>query len=393
MNEGVHDAKSTGDDIESILLSDKFCDRLTASIKKGLEPHLSKIERLCEAMEDDAGKTSSKKSHSTEAASRSKNDTSSPSKARRLGQYERSSGPRDKRKTKANEMLNEFLRKYKVLIDSRKETPIFVTKEALDLFSEEGDTAGPRLSDDGLAMEWTKKFESSEWNKRAFFILMIAFMKQLKDKKVFVQGVTTRVWILQRIKEKLRKTNSEVLLDSEARDAFFEKRKTMQGRSDRRVARHEARERTAKFMSGINSGVSREEASKWEKASIVLESMTSRAGSEDETDEEETRARGSRVVRRMNQPFLNLKISNLMRTVDTYQRYQLDLSASDQRGGRPIPRITEAKRNDPRKPMAGLPVNFYDEVWLQSQSEEYKEGLDMQPDKDIPSIDLYRRKT
>ncbi|KLO04057.1 hypothetical protein SCHPADRAFT_763188 [Schizopora paradoxa] len=157
--------------------------------------------------------------------------------------------------------------------------------------------------------------------------------------------------------------------------------------------RFDGRVRTTKFMSGINSGVSREEIGKWEKAGEVLEIMTSKAGSEDETDEEETRNQGTRVVRRMHQPFLNLKITSLVRAVDSYQHYQLDLSASDQRGGRPIPRITEAKRNDPRKPMTGLPVNFYDEEWLQNQSNDFKEQLDSKPAVDIPSIALYRRKS
>lgn len=106
--------------------------------------------------------------------------------------------------------LRKYLSEYGLYFDSRTTEAPFVSQEQLDKFKIEGDSHGPKVGP-GMVLEWTKKFESSEWNRYAFLVLSIDFHDKLIENigdfsgTEYVDGITTRVWIEKAIKEKLRK--------------------------------------------------------------------------------------------------------------------------------------------------------------------------------------------
>ncbi|KLO04140.1 hypothetical protein SCHPADRAFT_897253, partial [Schizopora paradoxa] len=376
--------------------SDALSKVVETAVRSGLEPFAKQFEEMhnairisssdaenSESVQEKSGKKKGKR-----AANRRKAQANT-STARRMGTSLRKTGERNDPLKAVKTKLNEFLREQKVLFDARLETDqaVYVTAEQLRLFEEEGDTAGPKLSVDGSGMplDWTQNFASSLWNKEAFQVLALEFRKRLKNDKLYKKGRTTHDWIISQMKERLKRVNSSVIKDAASREAFFLARKEKQGRSDRR------RGVGADFMSGDVESLSKEDIKKWKDARTVLKELTANGGSDDETDADESETCGQKVFRRLEQPFLNKKVTELLRVIDTYRYFESDLVAKDQRGT-PARRITDALKDDPRPPMEKLPINFYDEGWLKRQTEHTRDRLTTKEAVEIPSIVRHIRK-
>lgn len=142
----------------------------------------------------------------------------------------------------------------------------------------------------------------------------------------------------------------------------------------------------AKFMRD-DGEVKEQDVKNWDAVVNALEAIGENGISEDETDDEEEEKRdGARVVRCLAQPFMNKKVVAMLRGIDTYEDFMDDLLGNDDAGTRPIPRIFEAAKDDPRTHMIGLPVNVYDGAWYENLRQEEQYFLKPAPEITIPFV-------
>lgn len=128
----------------------------------------------------------------------------------------------------------------------------------------------------------------------------------------------------------------------------------------------------------------------WKDIKDVLNVLGPCSMSSDESDSELSTIQ-HKHVRRISLPWLNPSISDLFRAVDTYIEDPLGgfpvLNIHDRRRNRPFPRTYAAtKVNTTRRPMVGLPINFYCPSWWSRLSRHQQRNLCPGPALNIPSL-------
>jgi hypothetical protein len=111
----------------------------------------------------------------------------------------------------------------------------------------------------------------------------------------------------------------------------------------------------------------------WEGVRVLLDALNTLGTSDDETDDEckhLNRDGRFKTVRRIDTGFLNPAISRIWKSVETYP-----LSLRPSRGNRSFKRIAKANTTSKRKPIQGLPMNFYDANWLERAPPRFREQV------------------
>lgn len=147
----------------------------------------------------------------------------------------------------------------------------------------------------------------------------------------------------------------------------------------------------------------REDSSKWQPVMQALHTLdvAGMSGDETDADSESSVERGSiggrKVVRRVEHPWLNPDVSQLMKSVDTYtgdevMRYAgVDGLPVSQRGSPHLIRVWEATRHtEGRSAPRQLPLNWYHKQWWLVQSPALQEWLAPSKVKAIPTLVCYQ---
>jgi hypothetical protein len=104
----------------------------------------------------------------------------------------------------------------------------------------------------------------------------------------------------------------------------------------------------------------------------MLRQLTADAMSSDESEDEEGR---QRVYNTRKKNWRSLKMQQFLRDLDALDRYQRSLVSSS--GNWPRKRNFACGKVSKRRPVRGLPINFYDEDWLANLTDEGREELDI----------------
>lgn len=111
----------------------------------------------------------------------------------------------------------------------------------------------------------------------------------------------------------------------------------------------------------------------WNSVQLLLDALGPRGTSDDETDNDSDHRNPDprfKSVRRVDIGFLNPAIAKIWASVESYPS-----SVCPSRGNRAFKRISDAKTiNKNRKPLPGLPINFYEPKWFQTSTSCFRKS-------------------
>ena len=123
----------------------------------------------------------------------------------------------------------------------------------------------------------------------------------------------------------------------------------------------------------------------WDRCLQILAQIDIDGTSSDEYDDEDDVPPSGRAVRRKALPWINSDISKLWKALESYYS-SFQSSGLRKKGNRPLIRHYVAKHQSSRKPVASLPRNFYDPLWLATLNEVELEILSPATEVEIPQL-------
>lgn len=94
-----------------------------------------------------------------------------------------------------------------------------------------------------------------------------------------------------------------------------------------------------------------------------------------------------KTLRRIELPWIDLSISHLFKSLETYESAVRQENMLEQIGNSSLKRHWEAGRKELRStPVPGLPRNWYDDLWFQGLTTGARSMLSARKDVDIPSL-------
>ncbi|KAG6372577.1 hypothetical protein JVT61DRAFT_7690 [Boletus reticuloceps] len=254
---------------------------------------------------------------------------------------------------------------------------------------------------ENVAIDWNSPLNSSPWNKETVRMLAIDFQAKLKtgtsyptvpyDDKLMNLDFLCRI-CLQKLSRTHQTFRQQAVIDSqpaEQQAAGISKQciiQATQQKNDRSMARKRnifIRRRRIAQQNRFRKPET------WEEVSKVIDRLGVEGMSGDETDSPP--GVYPKAVRRIETPWINSRISQLLQAVDSYESSLREENMLSPLGNAPFLRHYESRTKNMRaKAIHSLPKNWYDELWFRGLSSGERDFLFVVADVELPALEPYR---